>query len=233
MGVTTNRVVESVALLTQYLDVQRKAPKAEVAPVSIALSRQAGSGGAEIARFVGAKLGWPVYDHELLDQIGKEKGLSARLLEYLDERPIHWLEEAFRTFGSTSSSRERDYLRGLLQLIASLGKAGHCVIVGRGAAQVLPAESTLRVRVIAPRRERIAAAQKREGLPPAEAERWVDKHDRERTQFVKECLHVDPDDPFGYDLVFNTGRLSTEECAELIVQAARSLEARTAKSASR
>jgi cytidylate kinase len=236
MAVTTDRVLESLARLNQYLDAQLyrdREPKTGAMslaepPITIAISRQAGSGGAEIARLTGARLGWPVYDHELLDRIGQEKGLSSRLLAYLDERPIHWLEEAFRTFGSSDSSRDRDYQRGLLHLLASLGEAGHCVIVGRGAAQILPARTTLSVRVIAPRRERIAAVQKRKGLSAAEAERWVDKHDRERAQFVKECVHANADDPCGYDLVLNTGRLSHLECSELIVHAVRAREARPA-----
>ncbi len=34
----------------------------------IAVSRQVGARGATVARAVGARLGWPVYDHELLDR---------------------------------------------------------------------------------------------------------------------------------------------------------------------
>ena len=98
---------------------------------------------------MGGQLGWPVYDHELLDCIAEEKGLTARLLEHMDERLVGWLEESVRAFCTQEGSQEGVYLKALLELLASLGKAGRCVIVGRGAAQVLPAETTLRVRVIA------------------------------------------------------------------------------------
>jgi len=236
MAITTDRVSESLGWLTQYLESEvhkaregktARAEEAVPGPIVIALSRQAGSRGVEIARAVGAQLNWPVYDHELLDRIGEERGLSKRLLETLDEHYVGWLEGAVRSFCTPEGSREVTYLRGLLGLLASLGKVGHCVIVGRGAAQVLPPETTLSVRVVAPRPDRLAAVRTRTGLSAAEAERWVDTHDRERLRFVREHFHVDAADPVGYDLVLNSRRLSTDECAALIVQAARAREGTT------
>jgi cytidylate kinase len=236
MAITTDRVSESLARLNQYLEMERyasqeksgEAKAAALAPITIAVSRQAGSGGLQIARAVGAQLDWPVYDHELLDRIAEKKGLSKRLVEHLDERCLSWLEEMFRSFSTNDAAREGSYIHGLLQLLASLGKAGHCIIVGRGAAQVLPAETTLSVRVVAPRANRVSAVQKRAGLSPTEAERWVDKHDRERLRFVEHYFQVNPNDTVLYDLVLNTKRLSIDECAALIVKAAKALEAQSA-----
>jgi cytidylate kinase len=233
MAISTDRVCESLALLKRYLDLQMydnqgksAAEAAAPPPITIALSRQAGSGGLEIARAVGAQLGWPVYDHELLDRIAEEKGLSKRLLEHLDERSPNWLEMAIRSFSTKEAAREGSYIRGLVALLTSLSEAGHCIIVGRGAAQSLPPETTLSVRVVAPRADRIAAVTKRTHVSAAEAERWVDTHDRERQRFVERYFHPHPDDPVLYDLVLNTRRMSIDECAALIVQTARTLEAK-------
>jgi cytidylate kinase len=234
MAITNDRVYESLALLNRYLEWQdyperdkRSAQEAATgAPITIAVSRQAGSGGLEIARAVGLKLGWPVYDHELLDRIAEEKGLNKRLVEYLDERCPGWLEQAIRSFANTEASPEGSYLRGLMTLLTSLSKAGHCVIVGRGAAQALPPETTLSVRVVAPRADRITAVQKRAQLSAADAERWVDSHDRERLRFVERYFCPTANDPVFYDLVLNTRRISVDECAALIVQAALTLEAK-------
>jgi cytidylate kinase len=234
MAITTDRVSESLARLNRYLETEMYAGQeksgtpeaATLAPITIAVSRQAGSGGLGIARAASAQLGWPVYDHELLNRIAEEKGLSKQLVERLDERCPGWLEEFFRSFSAKEVAREGSYIRGLLQLLGTLGKVGHCIIVGRGAAQTLPPETTLSVRVVAPRQDRVAAVQKRTGLSAAEADRWVETHDRERRVFVECNFHVDPDDPVLYDLVLNTRRLSIDECATLIVQAARDLEPR-------
>jgi cytidylate kinase len=233
MAITTDRVYESLARLNRFLEsqmhsAQEKGRTAPPEPITIALSRQAGSGGSQIARAVGAQLGWPVYDHELLDRIAEEKGLSKRLVEHLDERCPGWLEEVFRSFSTKEVAREGGYIRGLIGLLGSLSMAGHCVIVGRGAAQTLPAETTLTVRVVAPRPDRVARVQKRTDLSAAEADRWVETHDRERRQFVERHFHLNPDDPMLYDLVLSTKRLDIDECATLIVQAARALEAKRA-----
>jgi hypothetical protein len=220
---TSDRVVEALARLNRHADTLAT-KKGEPGPVTIALSRQAGSRGAEIARAVGAQLGWPVYDHELLDLIAETKGVNHRLLEYLDERYVGWLEETVRSFCTREGGRDGVYIKAMVELLASLGKAGHCIIVGRGAPHILPAETTLRVRVIAPRASRVANVQKSQGLSAAEAERWVDQHERERLRFTDRCFQVNAADPLLYDLVLNSNRLSIKTCTALIVQAARALE---------
>jgi len=225
MAGPSDRVVEALARLNRYADTAYAAKKNAPAPITIALSREAGSRGAEIARVVGALLGWPVYDQELLDRIAQEKGVNARLLEHLDERLVTWLEEAVRSFCAPQSGWEGAYLQGLLEVLGSLGKVGHCVIVGRGAPHVLPVETTLRVRVIAPHARRVAWMQKCLGVSAAEAVRWVDTHDRERLRFARHHFNCNAADPLRYDLMLNSERFTAEECANLIVQAAHTLEA--------
>src|SRR5262249_39564776 len=106
----------------------------------------------------------------------------------------------------------------------ALSRLGRCVLVGRGGAHILPHDTTLRVRLVAPREHRIAEAARRRGLPPDEAARYVDATDRDRTAFVKAHFHRDPTDPSQYDLLLNTARWSVSECAEMIVEAVRRLE---------
>lgn len=223
VSTTSDRFVEALARLQRFAE-SASAPRPGGPAVTIALSREGGSGGAAIARAVGEKLGWPVYDHELLTRIAEEKGLTARLLEQLDERHMGWLEEMVASFCLQEGSRETTYLRSLLELFAGLSKEGHCVIVGRGSAQVLPAENTLRVRVHAPRAHRVAQIERRLGCSRTEAERWIDRTDRERKRFVEHYFHRDPNDPAGYDLVLNAARLGVSTCADLVAHAAREME---------
>ena len=108
-----------------------------------------------------------------------------------------------------------------------MSKVGQCIVVGRGAAQVLPIETTLRAgQIVAPHAWRVSETQKRLGVTHEEAERWVQKTDNERIQFVKHCFHKDTTDPAEYDLTLNSSRYSIDECAEIVVQAARLQERR-------
>ncbi len=220
MNTSSDHVVEALARLGRY--AAKPGPTAPA--LSVAVSRQAGSRGAEIARTVGQHLGWAVYDHELLARIANESGLHARLLESLDERYSNWLESVIGSFSTNSKTGEGSYLKHLLEILASLSKAGHCVIVGRGAPHILPTERTLRVRVVAPKTTRVTNVEQSRHLSGAEAERWVDQTDAERDRFIWKYFRRDAADPANYDLVVNSGRYSVAECAALIVQAAKLLE---------
>jgi hypothetical protein len=193
---------------------------------TIAISRQAGARGPEIARAAGQRLGWPVYDRELLELIASEMGLRTQLVESVDERVSGWLERCLELFRDEPLIGEEDYVGQLVRVLFSLAAHGGCVIVGRGSAQVLPAESTLRVRLIGPQASRIAALEERFDLTAEEARRWVEETDRRRSRFVREQFHRDPDDAALYDLVLNTCRLSVSDCADLIVATLKRLQPR-------
>ena len=128
------------------------------APVafSIALSREAGTGGALVGRELGRRLNWPVYDHEILNHLASELHVEMDRLESIDERPGNWLVECLNAFTAHSTITEVTYFRRLLKLILALGAKGHCVIVGRGAMVALPVDCTLRVRLVASLEDRIA-----------------------------------------------------------------------------
>jgi len=194
-------------------------------PFTIAISREAGTRGRTIGRAVGDKLGWAVYDQELLQLIADQMGMRVRLLESVDEKHSNWVQNLVESFTSRPGLTESRYVRHLLEMLFSLASHGQCVIVGRGASQLLPPESTLRVRLMAPLKERAREIEQRFVISHEEATRWIEKTDGERTQFIKANFHMDPADPHQYDLVLNPSRFSTGECAELIVEALHRLQA--------
>jgi len=193
-------------------------------PLTVALTREAGTPGTSVAQAVGQRLNWPVYDHELLERIAREMGLRTELLESVDERHKSWLLESVEAFGTAPVVSQSAYVKHLVQTILSLGTHGRCVIVGRGSAHLLPAEKTLRVRLIAALPDRVAFVGRRLGVSPEEAARWGGQKDRDRTRVVRDHFQKDPDDPHLYDLLLNSSRWSIDECAELIVEAVKRAE---------
>ena len=192
----------------------------------VALSREAGSRGTLVAREVGRRLDWPVYDNELLTELARELNVDARRLEVVDERPGSRLTEMIAAFAATGDVSEVTYFRGLLKLLLALGARGRCILVGRGATIALPAETTLRVRVVATAEDRIAAIVEERGLPRDEAARLMATTDRERTKFIRSHFHKDLADPLLYDLTLNASRFSVEECAGMVIQGVELLRAR-------
>jgi cytidylate kinase len=188
-------------------------------PFSIAISREAGALGSRAAAVLGEQLGWPVYDRELLQRLANEMGLDASTLESVDEKRTGWLLWCLQSFFSRPEVCEDTYVRHLVRVLLGLAAEGECVIVGRGAAQILPPETTLRVRMVAPLKDRIVNIQQKFKLSPDEAARKVEAMDKERSLFVKDHFNKDAADPKEYDLILNSSRFPVEECARLIVEA--------------
>ncbi len=184
---------------------------------SIAISRETGTRGPAVARAVGKLLGWPVYDHELLEIVARELHVAVKLLENVDEHHVTWLQECVEAFAAVPAVREQKYVRHLVEAMLSLSVGGRCVIVGRGSPFVLPPATTLRVRLSAPVADRLAVVCHERALSRSDAARYIERTDRDRAQFVKLHFLRDSRDVRQYDLFVNTSQFSIEECANLIV----------------
>jgi hypothetical protein len=193
---------------------------------TIAVSREVGALGTSIAGEVGSRLHWPVYDQELLQHIAQELKTRARLLESVDEKRMSWLEEYAGSFASKPPVSASAFVRHLIRVVLSLGTHGACVIVGRGAAHILPSATTLRVRLVGELEHRIEVLSRRLGVSREEAARRIGAIEHERQAFLKDHFQIDPTDPRRYDLVLNTSRFGVAESADLIIEALHRLEAR-------
>lgn len=193
---------------------------------TIAVSREAGSGGISVAREVGRRLNWPVYDQELLERLAVELHVDVSQVEDYDERRGSFLVDTLKAFSASASISEITYFRRLMRMLQALGSRGECIIVGRGSTFVLPRETTLRTRILATREDRLAFLMANQNLTAAEAAKFIETRDRERTRFIKDYFHKDVADPINYDLILNRSRFSVEECAELVIQALQRLQAR-------
>lgn len=192
---------------------------------TVAVSREAGTYGAAIAREVADRLGWPVYDRELIQRIADDLGVRRTLLDSVDERLVSWVNECVSNFLSVPEVSESTYFRKLVETLLALAAHGECVIVGRGATVALPRATTLRVRVVAPIEFRIEAVQREHAISVKAATKLVETKDRERNQFVARHFQIDATNPANYDLVLNAARFSTRECADLVIAALERLRA--------
>jgi cytidylate kinase len=212
---------EALMRATEHWEARRQAPSAGRAgrEFTIALSRETGARGTSVARELGRRLGWAVYDQELLKLIAQEMGLRENLLHSVDERHVHWLRESIEAWSLQPVVSGSAYVRQLIETVFSLGAHGQCIIVGRGTAFLLPRETTLRVRLIAPLADRVEFMGRELNLSHAEAEKRVRSMDRDREHFVQEYFRKDAADPVHYDLLLNMANCHVADAAELIALA--------------
>jgi cytidylate kinase len=233
--VSLDRMVGAVERARRHWEAKHHLARAEhedavtAHAYTITLSREAGTPGSLVAHELGQRLGWQVYDHELLERIAQEMGLRSELLESVDEHHVGWIRECvnecMQAVAAVPTVSESSYVKHLLETMFSLSAHGECVIVGRGAALLLPASRTLRVRLMAPLEDRITAVRKRLGLDRRAAVRHIDQTDRERERFLRDNFRKDPGAIHLYDVVLNTARYSVYSCAEIIIGALRQLQA--------
>jgi cytidylate kinase len=194
----------------------------------VAISRSVGAGGGEVATQVSRRLGWPLFDRELLTVMARDDERRELIYASMDERDLGWLEETVRAVGQPEF-RKNDYFHRLTSTVLALAVQGRCIFVGRGADLILPRDCGLRVRIVAPRDDCVRRFARRSQISFQEAERQTARIERERGEFVRTHFGVDAADPTRCDLTVSLERFSPADAAELIVDALarRGIEAST------
>jgi cytidylate kinase len=191
------------------------------ASLTIAVSRETGSRGGTIAHRAARKLGWTVYNQELLEYIAQEGPFCQGVAENQTPAAAKWADDHLQVLLREQNLSQHPSIAQLARIVLALGAEGECVVIGRGAGCILPAESTLDVRIIAPLADRIAYMSQRMRLSLEAAAAEVAQRDRQRAEFIATHFHRQPEDIYQYDLILNSSHLGEELCAELIAQAAR------------
>jgi cytidylate kinase len=203
---------------------QQAAPEETVKPIReirpfITISRQVGSGGNTVAHNVGDRLGWHVYDREILDYMAQQDAVQRRLFGLQDERHEGFLETILSALTPEKSFQPQGYFHKLARAIHTIARNESAIFVGRGASFLLPQTRGLRVRLIAPIRQCVQHLSQHEGLSVEEAEKQVRERGRDRTAFLKARFGREPWAADNYDLVLNRADLSAEAAAAIIIEA--------------
>lgn len=217
------------ALVTRWLfgkATGRDKPRETTEPVArfrnICVSREAGAGAGAIARMVGTRLDWKVYDHEILEAIAQRMEMPPDEVRGFDELAPSVVQDWILPLREEHYAPQEAYLDHLAKLVEAIGRAGDSVIVGRGAGLILPRNATLVVRIIAPLKVRAERLAERMGVSTRTARRAARDLDRRRHQFERTMYRIDAGDPHNYDLVLDSNSLGIPIAADLLVRAVES-----------
>lgn len=185
----------------------------------VTISREAGVDGTAIARLVADRLGWELYDKNLLDQVAQRFGESRVMLDLIDETPSNWVYDILGTWMDHHLVTHDRYVVQVARVIRMLARKGKAVFVGRGAQFLLPREHMLAVRLVASEAYRMTQIILTRKIEAAQAKQFVREADRSRRQFIERYFHHDINDPSLYDLVINVERLGPVGAVEQIISA--------------
>jgi cytidylate kinase len=187
----------------------------------VTISRDKGSLGDAIAEELGQRLGWAVYDKEILDYIARDSHVRQNLALQLDEKAqslVHETIQRFLRMAEGGSFGVAEYHEALLKTLAYLSTRGEAILVGRGANFAMRSETSgLHVRIIASTRVRIQRLSLRWHVPPAEARWRMEEMDTERRNFIRHHFKQNIDDASYYDLVYNTDHLTPSQVVDSIL----------------
>lgn len=185
------------------------------------ISREKGAGGSAVAHLAGQRLGWQVFDKEIVDSIAQNTNVRRELIESVDERYWSTIEEMVGEVLQPQSIENASYQTHLREVLLTLGHQGDVVIVGRGAQYILPSQFGLRVRLVAQVEERIRRIASRNKLSLDAARAEVERSDRDRAKLARREHGQEWANSLSYDLIINTTELTIEAATEVVITAVR------------
>jgi cytidylate kinase len=202
--------------------VKPKEPTGSLEPIArfrnICIDRETGAGAGLLGLMIGAKLGWKVYDHEIIEAIAQRMELSVEEVKAFDELAPSVVQDWILPLREEHYAPQEAYLDHLAKLVEAIGRAGDSIILGRGAGFLLPRSETLTIRIVAPLKARAIRLADRMGVSVRTAKRAARDLDRRRNHFVRTMYRVDANDPHNYDLVLDSESLGLPIASDLIVR---------------
>jgi cytidylate kinase len=186
----------------------------------ITISREFGSEGTAIAAKTAALLGYHLADKNTLESLLNDYGL-VEFDKMYESIPGFW-----DRFDAHRMERRGMLISMLNQSILALAHHGNIVIVGRGGFAVLAGlADVLNVRVQAPLPLRVRRVSEDPAIAePSLAELAVKENDRLQKAFVESVYGLQLDSAKGFDLVIDTGKISTDMASTWLVEAVKAMK---------
>ena len=209
----------------------------------ITISRQTGSGGAEIGRQIAEQLGASYLNTQIIREVAHRLGMSETSAAKYDERAEDFIERLARVLWLTNiayvpasdpngptpfESVTQNFVKVTQEIVRETARTGNAVIFGHGSQFILAQQpDVLHVRFVAPFSKRIERVMRRAGISRQEAERRVREEDQRRANHIRQFYHADWHAPDPFHLILNTALLSQEACIQLVMTALEELKRQT------
>lgn len=190
------------------------------------IGRQIGSGGREIAQLLAERLGCDFYDRRILNIAARESGFCESVFEQNDERKgllrsLFHLHTPFVGDDNlyTNNMSQESLFKFQSDAIRKAAAEHDCVFVGRCADYVLrDYPNAVSVFITADKKQRIARVAQRRGCSEAEAERFINDSEKERSRYYNYYTGKIWGHSQSYDLCLSSSVLGIEATCDLIMR---------------
>jgi CMP/dCMP kinase len=196
---------------------------------ALTISREYGSGGAEIASIIAHDLGWRLVDKDLIAEISRREQVDPSEVAAVDGRVDPWIYRITRSIWGTGAdgvsmvatvklfdAEEAAFMAKVV--IEETYKVGNCVIVGRGSPCILhDKEDVFHAFIYARWEDRVRRIKQRVD-PGTDVEARIRSMDSERMEYVRLYYKRNRLDPYLYDLMIDP-KNQPEKAARIIIAA--------------
>jgi len=183
----------------------------------IAMNREIGSLGKDVAKGLSDALGLKVQHHEIIDHLANR----ARIRK---SHVISFLEGSQGMLERLTVDNLKLRILTADEIMSAAEANDGIILRGWGASSLLKeVPHAVRVCISASRRERVQRMMKRLDIEKQDdAERIVDQNDEAAQAVMRRHFHIDVRDINEYDVGFNTDRMSVEQCVDKVLAMVRS-----------
>lgn len=195
----------------------------------ITINREFGSGGGEIARLIGEKLGLKVYNRSMLDCIAEQFDMTVENIERVKAQKTSWWNDFcrfYKQFGAAAHTPNQQtevtplsIFYAEARVLRSLAEEEDCIIIGRAGFHIFRDNpNALHLLIIANRDARIARIAQKQNLTLDEAAKLVEKVDEARDTFVKNVANTSRYDARNYNFTFNVTGVQPDAVAAFLAE---------------
>ncbi|MBE7017712.1 MAG: cytidylate kinase-like family protein [Ruminococcaceae bacterium] len=187
--------------------------------VIITVGRETGSGGYEIAKHLGERLGITVYDKNIFEGIGEQFNIDTSALEKFDEKPRKMgITRKVNGYSNSPEEQVVELQRKFLREKAEKGES--FIIMGRAGIKTLLDFPCLLIRIFVTADEefKIERLCQQSGYSRLQAQRYMIWNDSKRKSYHNQFCHVKWGDPASYDIIVKGNKMGLEATADMLAE---------------
>ena len=198
----------------------------------IAINREFGSGGREIAYKLGELLGVNVYDKTILNTLTSKFNLTVEEMQRIKATKPNWWNDFCRFYqqfgaaarGGYAQEEDREVTSQQIylaeeQILRDLAEQESCVIIGRTGFHIFRDHpNAMKIFFIADKKARVKRVMEKYALDEDAASKRIVKIDGARDNYTKTIAGVSRYDARNYDFVFNVTQFPTEHVAQFLAE---------------
>ena len=219
MSQTLHKIIEKSIKAWEQSSARKNTivPESKKYPV-ITISREFGARGAMLAEYMGEKIGFKVWNRDILQPIAEKLERDEEYLESIDEIRRETIEDVITGFMKNISTND-SYLRTLTQVIKTIEEHGNSLMVGRGGNYICENPDSFHVRIVSPLKKRAAEYASGNDISKGKALEIIQKTDQERAEFIQHSFDKDVNNSSDYDLILNSGTFELHDMMLIILEA--------------